>query len=328
MHRYARLMPDCFRLYEQLWADIGACHLTPLPSIVLERESTPWIEASIVDLEAMGVPWREVPLAEVAALYPMINTGGLTRAVEFGGAGVLFPIRILTDLVVHLAAKGVVFHALSKVEAVDPEAGTVTVAGGKVFTGDQVVVAAGAWVDRLVPAIRGRAVPSRQAVLFLAPPTELAAAWAAAPIFLDLGLDSGTYTLPPRPGTRLKVGDHTFTRAGDADGDRAATDPPAPRGGGSATAGRRGGVAPPGGGGKRQRHWHGRGHARAPARGHPTPPRSARRPAPSRGGCDFLRCVTHQQSKRHAVDRRDVGPPRRYRRKALAVAAGHRHGRK
>ena len=224
MHRYARLMPDCFRLYERLWADIGACHLTPLPSIVLEREPTPWISASIVDLEAMGIPWREVPVAEIAALYPMINTGGLTRAVEFGGAGVLFPIRILTDLVVHLAAKGVVFHALTKVEAVDPEAGSVTVAGGKVFTGDQVVVAAGAWADRLVPEIRGRAVPSRQAVLFLAPPTDLAAAWAAAPIFLDLGLESGTYTLPPRPGTRLKVGDHTFTRAGDADGDRAATD--------------------------------------------------------------------------------------------------------
>lgn len=224
MHRYARLMPDCFRLYEELWADIGARHLDPLPSIVLEREPTPWIGASIVDLEAMGVPWREVPVGEVAARYPMINTGGLTRAVEFGGAGVLFPIRILTDLVVHLAGKGVVFHALSKVEAVDPEAGTVTIAGGKVFAGDKVVVAAGAWADRLVPEIRGRAVPSRQAVLFLAPPADLAAAWAAAPIFLDLGLESGTYTLPPRPGTRLKVGDHTFTRSGDADGDRTATD--------------------------------------------------------------------------------------------------------
>ena len=34
----------------------------------------------------------------------------------------------------------------------------------------------------------------------------------------------GTYTLPPRPGTRLKVGDHEFTRRGDPDGDRLATD--------------------------------------------------------------------------------------------------------
>lgn len=223
MHRYARLMPECFRLYEELWADIGARHLEPLPSLVLAREPTPWIDASIEDLEAMSIPWREVPLGAVAERYPMISTAGLSRAVEFGGAGVLFPIRILTDLVVHLAGRGVVFHAGAKVEAVDAERGTVTVAG-RVHGGDQVVVAAGAWADRLVPEIRGRAVPSRQAVLFLAPPADLAAAWAAAPIVLDLGLESGTYVLPPRPGTRLKVGDHTFTRAGDADGDRAATD--------------------------------------------------------------------------------------------------------
>jgi glycine/D-amino acid oxidase-like deaminating enzyme len=223
MHRYARLMPEAFALYEQLWRDIGARHIAPMPSIVLEREPTPWIEASIVDLEAMGIAWRELPLGSLPAQYPMINMDGLTRAVEFGGAGMLFPVRILTDLVVHLAARGVAFHAGAKVDEIDPEAGTLTV-GGRVHAGDHVVVAAGAWADRLVPEIRGVAVPSRQAVIFLAPPTDLAAAWAAAPIFLDLGLESGTYTLPPRPGTRLKVGDHTFTRSGDADGDRAATD--------------------------------------------------------------------------------------------------------
>jgi sarcosine oxidase/sarcosine oxidase subunit beta len=70
MHRYARLMPDCFRLYEQLWADIGACHLTPLPSIVLEREPTPWIEASIVDLEAMGVPRDSLPTWDDLQILP------------------------------------------------------------------------------------------------------------------------------------------------------------------------------------------------------------------------------------------------------------------
>lgn len=220
---YARLMPDAFRAYDALWADLGVRHFQPLPVVVLQREEVAWYAASRTGLDGLGIPYRDLSVAEVAERYPMIETDGLTAAFIAEGAGVLFPIRILTDLVVHLAARGVRFHAGSRVEAVDAEAGAVWVNGTR-HTGDAVVVAAGAWVDRLVPELRGVAVPSRQAVAFLAPPVELAEAWSRAPVFMDLGLESGTYTLPPLPGTRLKVGDHEFTRAGDPDGSRLASD--------------------------------------------------------------------------------------------------------
>ena len=103
----------------------------------------------------------------------------------------------------------------------DPERGRV-VAGGKVYSGDVVVVAAGAWADRLAPSLRGVAVPSRQAVLYLSPPPELAEAWAEAPVMLEVRPNGGLYTLPPRRGTRLKMGDHVFSRTGNPDGDRVA----------------------------------------------------------------------------------------------------------
>ena len=98
----------------------------------------------------------------------------------------LFPIRILTNLVVHLSSVGVILHSNGKVDAVDPERGTVTV-GGTLHSGDTVIVAAGAWADRLVPSPAEIAVPSRQAVLYVAPPPELPAAWPQAPMILDLG---------------------------------------------------------------------------------------------------------------------------------------------
>ena len=220
---YARLMPDAFRVYEDLWADLGARHFEPWPLVVLQREAVPWFDASRASMDELDVAHRDIPLREVAARYPMVDTEGLTGAYEAEGAGVLFPVRILTDLVVHLAARGVRFHAGARVTRVDPETATVAV-GPERHRGDAVVVAAGAWVDRLVPHLKGVAVPSRQAVAYLAPPPALAEAWARAPVFIDLGLASGTYTLPPRPGTRLKVGDHAFTRRGDPDGDRLATD--------------------------------------------------------------------------------------------------------
>lgn len=223
MHGYARLMPAAFRVWDALFGDIGARHYEPMPVVVFQREEIAWLPASLEDLDALQVGWREVPPAAVAARYPMIETAGLTRVVETDGGGVLFPIRILTDLVRRLAAVGVTFRPKHAVTAVDPERGTVT-ADGRTFTGDHVVVAAGAWVTRLLPDLAETTVPSRQAVAFLAPPTDLAAAWAEAPVFIDVGLESGTYTLPPRPGTRLKVGDHQFSRSGDPDGPREATD--------------------------------------------------------------------------------------------------------
>ncbi|WP_445679089.1 NAD(P)/FAD-dependent oxidoreductase [Radicibacter daui] len=224
MHRYARMMPAAFATYEQMWVDIGRSHYDPVGLVVFQREDDSWINASLADMDEMGIGWREIEVTAVPELYPMIAPEGLTRAVAMEGAGVLFPSRIVTDLVVHLSLKGVAFHANTKIAAIDPETASLTTADGKQHQGDYIVIAAGAWATRLVPELATEATPSRQAVIFVAPPVELATQWQVAPVFFDLGKDSGTYTLPPRPGTRLKIGDHEFTRRGDPDGSRIADD--------------------------------------------------------------------------------------------------------
>lgn len=223
MHDYARRMPDAFRLWDALFADIGKRHFDPLPMTAFEREDTGWIGPSLDDMTAMGIAWRELDVRRFGDEHPLIRADGVSRAVELSGSGMLFPSRILTDLVVHLAARGVSFYPHTKVDAVDIEAGTVS-AGGAVHAGDHVVLAAGTWINRLLPETAGALVPSRQTVIFLAPPADLAALWARAPIYLDLGAETGTYVLPPRPGTRLKIGDHRFSLTGDPDAPRLASE--------------------------------------------------------------------------------------------------------
>ncbi len=223
MEGYAYLMPQAFKVWDALWQDLGATHYDPMPAIYFMRGDSDWYPATQRSMRRMEIGCEEVPLADIPALYPMIRTEGLTRVVRTEGAGMLYPIRILTDLANLLPGRGVVLHPNTLVEAVDLEAGTLRTAGGTV-RGDMVVVTAGAWASRLLPALEGVAVPSRQAVMYLGAPPELAAAWAQAPVLIDIGLQSGSYTLPPRPGTRLKIGDHQFTRQGDPDGDRAGTD--------------------------------------------------------------------------------------------------------
>ena len=224
MTGYARMMPAAFRVWDRLWAELGASHYEPCGMVYFLREGAEaWYEPTAASLDALGIGCREVPLGEVPARFPMVEPRGLVRVVETEGAGMLFPARILTGLTVLLARQGVRLHAYTKVDAVDPERATVT-AEGRILGADVVAVTAGAWADRLAPELRALATPSRQAVLYLAPPPRLATAWAEAPVLAHLGDEGGNYTLPPRRGTRLKVGDHTFSLRGDPDEFRLATD--------------------------------------------------------------------------------------------------------
>ena len=221
MEGYAHLMPEAFRVWENLWQAIGITHYEPCGAVYFLRQDDGWYAGMSRSLTAMGIGYRDIPLDDVERRFPMVRAEGLQRVVSTDGSGMLFPVRILTDLVVLLGRLGVTLRTGARVSEVDPERGRV-MTDGVTHQGDVVVVAAGAWADRLVPGLRGVGVPSRQAVLYLSPPPDLAEAWASAPVMLELGGESGLYTLPPRRGTRLKIGDHVFSRTGDPDGDRIA----------------------------------------------------------------------------------------------------------
>ena len=219
---YAYLMPQAFALYEEMFRDIGARHFLPGSVVYFMRDAVTWYEPVSRGMSALGKGFRDIALAEIPDRFPMVETNGLSRVVETEGGGMLFPIRILTDLTVWLGNQGVVFHSDARVSDIDPEAGTLH-AKGATHRADRIVIAAGAWVNKLTGLIAETVVPSRQALFYLSPPAEYVEAWKTAPVMLDLGTESGAYALPPKNGTRLKIGDHTFTRSGDADDDRIAT---------------------------------------------------------------------------------------------------------
>ncbi|MDB5614323.1 MAG: dependent oxidoreductase [Devosia sp.] len=219
---YGALMPQAFAVYDELWADIGATHYLPTNMVFVSRSETDW-SASAAELDRVNIPHRLISPAEVATRLPMLHAGGVTSAFEAGGAGMLFASRIVTDLARWVAEHGVSLHPHTQVEDIDAARGSLT-AGGTRHDADLVVVSAGAWLPELLPKTAGRMVPSRQLLLYLQPPADLAKAWSKAPILVDSGSGHGAYILPPRGGTRLKIGDHIFTRRGQGSDDRTATD--------------------------------------------------------------------------------------------------------
>jgi len=220
---YGALMPDAFATYDRLWADLGTSHYLPTGMVYVTRGGEDWYPPAAAELDRMAVPHRALDHAEITTRLPMLRAEGITGAFEAGGAGMLFASRIITDLARWLAENGAELHPDSRVDDIDVDTGTI-VSGGIRHHADIVIIAAGAWLPDLLPATAARMVPSRQLLLYLDPPADLAAAWAQAPILVDSGGGHGAYVLPPRGGTRLKIGDHTFTRRGTGSDDRIATE--------------------------------------------------------------------------------------------------------
>jgi glycine/D-amino acid oxidase-like deaminating enzyme len=220
---YAALMPGAFAMWDQLFDELGARHFEPTGIAYVLRGESSWYEPSMQSLAKLNVRVRELSPAQALLKYPMLRPEGLSSVVEEEGSGILFPMRILTGLTALLARRGVKLHAYTKVDAVDFERGTVT-CGRRVAGADIVVVTTGAWVADLVPELKDIVIPSRQAIVYFEPPSDFSEAWAHSPVIAELSDETRSFALPPRFGNRLKFGRHTFTKQGNPNEDRTATE--------------------------------------------------------------------------------------------------------
>ena len=217
---YTRMVGEAYRAWDDLWADLGDRHYVATGTLGLSVGDTRWVEASADALKALGLKVEWLPLAELTSRFPLLTVEGVSSAFRSDTGGVLLADRIVTALASHLVSRGVTVIPETRVVEIDPAAASVTQGNGQGLQADALVVAAGAWIPRLVPGFAARLTPSRQVLVYLEPPPALAPAWAAHPLILDIGPDSGFYLVPPVAGTGLKIGDHNFSMAGDPDDPR------------------------------------------------------------------------------------------------------------
>jgi glycine/D-amino acid oxidase-like deaminating enzyme len=219
---YTRMVAEAYRAWDQLWGDLGERHYVATGSLALCVGDTRWVEASAEAMQALSLKVEWLAPARLAERFPLLTSEGISAAFHSDTGGVLLADRIVAALARHLAARGVGVVPDARVLELDPESATVRLADRRV-TADALVVAAGAWAGRIVPGLTTRVTPSRQVVVYLDPPADRAAAWAAHPLILDIGEGAGFYLVPPVAGTGLKIGDHRFTLTGDPDDPREAS---------------------------------------------------------------------------------------------------------
>jgi glycine/D-amino acid oxidase-like deaminating enzyme len=214
---YTRMVGEAYGAWDRLWADLGERHYVSTGTLAMGVGDTRWVEASADALKTLGLMVQWLPPAELPSRFPLLTADGVSSAFHSDTGGVLLADRIVTALASHLVSRGVTVIRDTRVIEIDPASASATQADGQRLQADALVVAAGAWIPRLVPGFAARVTPSRQVLVYLAPPADVVAAWSAHPLILDIGPDSGFYLVPPVAGTGLKIGDHSFTMAGDPD---------------------------------------------------------------------------------------------------------------
>lgn len=213
---YARLIDDAYAAWDLLWGDLGQRLYAATGTLALTGNGADWAERSAAALAAIGKPMTELPVADLRNRFPQIEAHGVERAFWMESGGVLFAQDIVVALARYLTGQPHVrLYPHTPVRSVDLEQGRVVTATGAVHAADVVVVAAGAWINRLLPGFGQRLVPSRQTVIYFDLPADARAAWAQGPMIIEKTGDVGLYLVPPMEGRGLKVGDHEFSRSGD-----------------------------------------------------------------------------------------------------------------
>lgn len=222
---YARLVHAAYDSWQRLWRDLGADLYHDTGTLVISRPGDDWASVSAAALKQEGIDFQPLTPGEIAERFPYLNEGEIAEAFYCRSGGFLRAEAIVARLAAWLIEHGVAVLSKTAVTALEPERARATLGTGREIAGDLLLVCAGPWTHRLLPALAEKSRPSRQTVVYLTPPAEYRAAWLSAPMLLEIGTESGFYAVPPRiarDGMKLglKIGDHRFGATADPDRDR------------------------------------------------------------------------------------------------------------
>jgi sarcosine oxidase len=203
---YGPMIDEAYAAWDKLWADIGRSHLDPRGYLCISRAPGDEADQYLDGLKAGGYPFELLEPDAAVARWPFLSPGTFDYAYVSPEGGALHCRLIARDMADWLRANGCNVYEQSRVVGIDVEDGVVELEGGETLRGDRVVVTAGAWVLKLFPELATDLTTYRTAVVYLEPPEDLRAAWAAAPVILDVGGNTDGYGIPPSGGAGLKFG--------------------------------------------------------------------------------------------------------------------------
>jgi sarcosine oxidase len=218
---YARTISEAFDAWDEMWADLGQSHLAAIGVLCVSQTPGDEAERFRDGLDRGGYRYEQFEARESARRYPFLDPATFRYSFLSPEGGALYCRRIAAGLAAWLAARGADVRTSTEVTALDAIEGRVRLSTGETLAADRVVVAAGAWTNRLVPPMRTVLTVYRTALAYVTPPEDLAPAWQGAPVLLDIGGNADAYVVPPGGGGGMKFGTgHHRVATDDPDADR------------------------------------------------------------------------------------------------------------
>ena len=203
---YTRMVGEAFEAWDQMWADLGRCHLSETGVLAVDLGDTVWMDATHKSLIETDTAFQRLDATSISKAAPVLSLPETAWGLLAPKADVLFADRILTDLAQWLRNAGAVLLENAQASSINESAAEVTLANGEAIYSDRLVVAAGAWSAELLPDLAEKIVPIRSVVTYVSPPAEQALHWAKSPALFLMTRKAHLYALPPVDGTNLKLG--------------------------------------------------------------------------------------------------------------------------
>ena len=127
MGGYARMIDPAYTAWNRVWDALGECLYEHTGTLVLARDVLDWAEASIADMEQLGIRTDILDEAAMKRCAPMLCTEGIELAAWIDSGGVLLADQIVAGLARHLLLKGVTIRTHTQIQAIEPDQGIVIV---------------------------------------------------------------------------------------------------------------------------------------------------------------------------------------------------------
>lgn len=220
---YARLMSEAFRCWLDLEADAGETLYFRTGGVSLCPPGLDYVDRVERSLIGLGVPHRRLTGAELRRLAPAFRVSDDEQVIHEPDIGILPAGRIVALNVGRAAHHGGGRFRLLEgfaVERIELEGERpVVVAANQRLEADRLIVAAGPWLARLVPALGVRLEVTRQSVFHFRPADPAPFAVGRLPVFIrkrEVGHEA-FYGLPDFAGSGVKAALHHVGAGVDPD---------------------------------------------------------------------------------------------------------------
>ena len=212
--RYARLMPPAFRAWRELEADAGTTLYLRTGGVSFSPPGVDYVADVAASLDEVGVPCWRGSGRDFRAIHPAFAIPERYDVVFEPDAGMLAAARAVAlqvDLAKRHGGERTMVLDRTPILAIDLE-GDRPVVRTEAFriVADRLIVAAGAWVGRLLPDLPVPVRATRQQVLYFRPPDPAPFQVGRFPVFIYKGAeeDDAFYGMPDFLGLGVKAARH------------------------------------------------------------------------------------------------------------------------